>query len=300
MDDQIVFFTGSSHPTLGDEICRELEIPKGNLSLKAFPDGELSVEILEEVEGRDVFVLQSLGGSPNHHLMELLILVDALKRGAAKRVTAIIPYLSYSRQDRRDRPGTPITAKLVANLISSAGVDHLITCDLHSDQIEGFFEIPVTHLRCQQLLAHYAKKEIGEDCIVVAPDIGSIRIAEAMAKELNVELAVIKKERIDATQVRMKLIGDVANKQVLIPDDLCSTAGTVIAAAKLCKEKGAGKIIAATTHGLFVGGALEKIESSSLLTLLVTNTIPPKQASSKIKYISVAKMLAEAIKLNEN
>ncbi|NGX37062.1 MAG: Ribose-phosphate pyrophosphokinase, partial [Chlamydiae bacterium] len=290
MDDSIVFFAGSSHPELAEEICAQLNIAQSEISLKAFPDGELSVEILEDVEGRDVFILQSLGVNPNHYLMELLIIIDALKRSSAKSITAIVPYLSYCRQDRRDRPGTPITAKLVANLLSSAGVDHLITCDLHSDQVEGFFEIPVTHLRCQKLLSDHVKKSIEENFIVVAPDIGSIKIAETMAKFLDVELAVIKKERFNSFDVEMTLIGDVANKNVLIPDDLCSTAGTLISAAKLCKEKGAKKTIATATHGLFVGNAIEKIESSNLISLIVANTIPSKIQSSKILSASIASM----------
>jgi ribose-phosphate pyrophosphokinase len=190
----------------------------------------------------------------------------------------------------------------VANLLSSAGIHHLITFDLHSDQIEGFFEIPVTHLHCQELLCSHVKDLLEENCIVVAPDIGSIKIAEAMAKLLKVELAVIKKERLNSTDVEMTLIGDVAHKNVLIADDLCSTAGTLVAAAQLCQQRGAQKVVGAITHGLFVKDALAKIESSALQSLLITNTIPSHDShsrSTKINQISIAKIIAEAIRKKE-
>lgn len=299
MNNSPLFFAGSSHRELAIEICTELRIPLGAVSLGSFPDGEISVEILEDVRGRDVFILQSLAIDPNRYLMELLIMVDALKRSSAKSITAIVPYLGYCRQDRRNKPGVPITAKLVANLLSSAGTNHLMTFDLHSDQVEGFFEIPVTHLHCQELLCSHVKELLGENLIVVAPDIGSIKIAEAMAKLLKVDLAVIKKERLNSADVEMTLIGDVANKNVLITDDLCSTAGTLVAAAKLCQERGAQKVIGAITHGLFVKDAMAKIESSALLSLLTTNTIPPHDqlsASTKIDQISIAKIIAKAIR----
>lgn len=290
-----LFFAGSSHRELAQEICAELRIPLGAISLGSFPDGEISVEILEDVRGRDVFILQSLAADPNRYLMELLIIIDALRRSSAKSITAIVPYLSYCRQDRRNKPGVPITAKLVANLLSSAGTSHLMTFDLHSDQVEGFFEIPVTHLHCQELLSSHVKNLLGENLIVVAPDIGSIKIAEAMAKLLKVDMAVIKKERLNSVDVEMTLIGDVTNKNVLISDDLCSTAGTLVAAAKLCQKRGAQKISGAITHGLFVKDAIAKIESSALLSLLITNTIP-FSTSTKITQISVAKIIAKAIR----
>ncbi len=294
-----VFFTGSSHKDLALETCKELGIPLSPIALGTFPDGEISVELLQNVQGQNVFVLQSLALNPNQHLMELLIIIDALKRSSAKSITAIIPYLSYCRQDRRNKPGVPITAKLVANLLSSAGINHLITFDLHSDQVEGFFEVPVTHLRCQELLSQQIKPLIGDNSIVVAPDIGSIKIAETMAKQLHTGLAIIKKQRNSALQVEMSLIGDIKGKNVVIADDLCSTAGTLVTAAKLCRDLGAKDVIAAITHGLFVKQALEKIHSSSLSSLWITNTIPFLEdisQSKKIMKISTAKMIAEAIK----
>lgn len=296
MDNSIVFFAGSSHPELAQEICSELNILQGEISIKTFPDGELSIEILEDVEGRDVFVLQSLSGHPSHYLMELLIMIDALKRSSARNITAVVPYLSYCRQDRRDKPGTPITAKLVANLLASAGISHLITCDLHSDQIEGFFEIPVTHIHCQKLLSEHIKKMSEDNFIIVAPDMGSLKIAETMARSMDAELAVIKKNRLNAFDVDMTLIGDVRNKNVLIPDDLCSTAGTLVSAAKLCQEKGAKQVIATATHGLFVSNALDKIESSNIAFLVVSNTIPSHSLSSKITYVTISTLLADAIR----
>ncbi len=294
-----LLFAGSSHPELANEISVELGISLGRRDLSQFPDGELSVEIQEDVRGKDVFVLQSIAADPNRYLMELLIMIDALKRASAKSIVAIIPYFGYCRQDRKNKSGVAIAAKLVANLLVTAGATHLITCDLHADQIEGFFEIPVDHLHCQKLLCETAKKLIGENCSVVAPDIGSVKIAEAMAKLLNVDLVVVNKQRLNSFDVKATLIGDVANKNVLIADDLCSTGGTLVAAANLCREAGAKKIIAAVTHGLFVGNAMKKIESSTLESLFVTNSTPflgQFSKAAKIDTLSIAPMIAEAIK----
>ena len=294
MPNHPLFFTGSSHPQLAQKTCKEIGIPLGKLSLKLFPDNEISVEILEEVKGRDTYVLQSLAQDPQRHLMELLIIIDALKRSSAKTITAIIPYFTYCRQDRRDKPGVPITAKLVANLLSAAGIDHMITLDLHSDQVEGFFEIPVTHLHCQELLCANIQPRLGNNAIVVAPDIGSIKIAESMAKLLKVEMAVIKKNRLNSTDVEMSLIGDVSGKAVLIVDDICSTASTLVKAAELCQKRGAAQVYAVITHGLFVQEALAKIEASPLQQLVTTDTIPLSPAG-KIEQVSIAKILADSI-----
>lgn len=296
MKKQPFLFAGSSHLTLAKDVCKELKINLGRMDLNQFPDGETNVQVLENVRGCDVFILQSIVGEPNHYLFELLIIIDALKRSSAKSITAIIPYLGYCRQDRKNKPGVPITAKLVANVLATAGITNLITFDLHADQVEGFFETSVDHLHCQKLLSDVAKKIIGEECTVVAPDIGSIKIAESMTKLLDTELAVIKKERLNSFEVSMTLIGDVNNKSVLITDDLCSTAGTLVAAANLCRQEGAKKIIAAVTHGLFVGDAIKKIETSPLEYLLITDTIEPRGFfSNSIKSISVAPMIAKAI-----
>jgi ribose-phosphate pyrophosphokinase len=297
MAKQPILFAGSSNTKLAQAVCSELNIPLGRMLLDKFPDGETQVQILEEVRGSDVFILQSIAGEPNHYLFELLIIIDAIKRSAAKSVTAIIPYFGYCRQDRKNKLGVPITAKLVANVLTAAGITHLITFDLHADQVEGFFETTVDHLHCQKLLSDVAKQLMGGECMVIAPDIGSVKIAERVAKVLNVELAVIQKERINPSEVRMTLIGNVSNKHVLITDDLCSTAGTLIAAANLCREQGAEKIVAMVTHGLFVGDAITRIESSALDYIFITDTIQmPYLFSERIKIVSVAPMIAGAIR----
>lgn len=301
MAKETLLFSGSSHKTLAKEICKELKTSPGKILLGTFPDQEISVEILEDVRDKEVFVLQSLALDPQRYLLELLIIVDALKRASAKKITAIIPYYSYCRQDRRNKPGVPITAKLIANLLTASGVTHLITFDLHAEQIEGFFDIPVTHLHCQHLLAQQAKKICKTDTTVVAPDIGSIKIAEQTAKSLHLGLSVVKKERLSSVRVKTMLIGDVANKNVFIVDDMCSTAGTITAAAFLCKEMGAKKIIAGVTHGLFVADSLKKITASPIETLFVTNTICQKDrisATKKIHTISISKMIADEIRKN--
>lgn len=297
MNMQPRLFSGSSHVQLAKDVCSELQIDLGRMHLDRFPDGETNVEILEDVRGCDVFILQSIAGQPNHYLFELLIIIDALKRSSPKSITAIIPYLGYCRQDRRNKPGVPITAKLVANVLAAAKITSLITFDLHSDQVEGFFETTVEHLHCQNLLCNAVRSLIGEECIVVAPDIGSVKIAGHMAKLLDTELAVIKKERLNSFNVSMSLIGSVHNKNVLISDDLCSTAGTLVSAANLCRQEGAKRVIAAVTHGLFVGDAIKNIESSALEYLLITDTVEPQIAfSESIKTVSVAPMISDAIK----
>lgn len=290
-----ILFAGSSNLKLAQDVSQELKINLGHMVLNQFPDGETNVQVLENVRGRDVFILQSIVGEPNHYLFELLIIIDAIKRSSPKSITAVIPYLGYCRQDRKNKPGVPITAKLVANVLTTAGITNLITFDLHADQVEGFFETNVDHLHCQKLFSDITKKLMGNDCMIVAPDIGSIKIAESMAKLCDTKLAVIKKERLNPFEVSMTLIGTVNNKNVLIVDDLCSTAGTLVEAANLCRLQGAKTIIAAVTHGLFVGDAIKKIEASALEYILVTDTIQIRSASSFIKTVSIAPMVAEAI-----
>lgn len=299
MDTQSLIFCGSSHQNLGEEISAILKVPLGNIQLSQFPDKEISIEILERVQGRNVFVIQSIALDPNFYLMELLIIVDALKRASAKNITAIIPYFGYCRQDRKDKPGVPITAKLIANMLTAAGITHLVTFDLHASQLEGFFEIPVTHLHCQKLLVDFALPLLGKDYLVIAPDIGSIKRAEKVAKLMEADFAIIEKRRISSMDVKMTLIGTLSAKNILIADDICSTANTLVSAAKLCKEHGAEKIIATVTHGVCSGNAIEQIENSPLNHLIVTNTIPffnRFNSSTKILSTSVAPLIANEIK----
>lgn len=295
----LLIFNGSSHPFLGVELSEHLGVSLGKRDLHLFPDGEISLAILEPVQGTPVYVLQSLGIDPNFHLMELFILIDALKRSSAEKVTVILPYYAYARQDRQDRPGAPITAKLLANLLTLAGADRLIVLDLHSEQIEGFFDIPVEHLQSHRVLIPYCKKLHLEDVVVVAPDKGGIRIAGIYAKELNAPIALIDKERLNPFEVEMRLfVGNVKDKTVLLVDDMCSTGGTLVNAAKVCSDLGARKIIAAVGHGLLIGQSVEDIENSKIELLVTTNTLPVSdkvQSHPKIHVVSIAPLLAEAI-----
>lgn len=294
-----ILFSGSSHVSLSNEIASILGISLGKIDLRVFPDGEIFVQILEPVRNQSVSVVQSLFPNPNFQLMELLIIIDALKRSGASSIHAILPYYCYARQDRVNKSGSPITAKLVANLLTKAGVDHVVTLDLHSDQIEGFFDIPVTQLRAAPLLIESCKELALENCIVVAPDKGSIKIASAYGKALGFPIALIDKKRIDPLQTETHLfIGDVAGKTVLLPDDMCSAASTLVNAAKACAELGAKRIIAAAGHGLFVGDAIKLIEKSPLELVITTNTLPHSLEvinNPKIKIVPISPIIAETI-----
>jgi ribose-phosphate pyrophosphokinase len=284
---------------LANEIAKYLGVSLGKLSLDKFPDGEINVEIGENVRGRDVFVVQSIALAPNEYLMELLIIIDALKRASAKSIAAVIPYFGYSRQDRKDKPRVPITAKLVANMLVNAGAARIVTMDLHTGQLEGFFDIPVDHLHARPELA----KAVGglnlNRCMVATADVGSIKLARDMARHLGVDLAIVDKHRISATCLeKITVIGDVEGKDILLADDMCSTASTLTSAAKACREKGATRVFAAVTHGLFVSDAIEKLEESALELLLVTNTIASTdkiRGCKKIATISVASLFGQAI-----
>lgn len=296
-----LLFAGSSHPTLAQEVADHLDLPLGKLHLEQFPDGELGVEIQESVRGRDVYVVQTIARRPNHYLMELLLIVDALKRSSAKSVTAVLPYYGYCRQDRKDRPRVPITAKLVADLLQVAGVTHMVTIDLHADQLQGFFNLPVEGLHARPVLLERLQQTLPDlrNLVVVAPDVGSVKLARAFAVQLGVEMAVVDKTRVDAQQVKVTtVIGTVEGKDVLLADDMCSTGSTLVSAAKACREKGALRIFAAVTHGLFVGPAVERIADSPIEALLVGNTIPGNDqiaSCEKIIPVSVAMPFARAI-----
>lgn len=243
--------------------------------------------------------MQTMALEPNFYLMELLVVVDALKRASAKSVTAVIPYFGYCRQDRKDKPRVPITAKLVANVLTAAGVSRVLTIDLHAPQVEGFFEIPVDHLFARSALSEAFKEYRLTDFVVVAPDIGSVKIARSFANHLNVEMAIVDKGRISPTEVSAAaVIGDVKGKDVLLADDMCTTAGTLVSAAKACQEKGANRIFAAVTHGIFVGQAVERIQESPVEAVLTTNTVPYTsrlKGFDKLKVVTIAPLIAHGI-----
>lgn len=295
----ILLFAGSSHPVLAKEIADYLGIQLGKIVLERFPDGEISLEILENVRGRDTFVFQTVALDPNNYLMELLIMIDALKRASARSIAAVIPYFGYCRQDRKDRPRVPITAKLVANLLVNAGATRILTMDLHAGQLQGFFDIPVDNLHSRPVLAEAFKEIKKDDFLVVTPDIGSVKLARAYASHLGVDMAFVDKQRIDATEIESAtVVGNVKGKDVLLADDMCSTGGTLVSAAKACREKGAHKIFAAVTHGLLVGNAIEKIEKSPIEALFISNTIPVTDRlkhCTKLRIVSIAPLFGQAI-----
>lgn len=295
-----LLFSGSSHPALSQAVAHLLEIPLASVALYRFPDGETSVEVLEEVYRRDVFVVQSIVIDPNNYLVELLLLVDALKRGSARTITAIIPYFGYCRQDRRDREGKSISAKMIANLLATAGIQRLITCDLHTGQIEGFFEIPVDHLSCQPLFVEAVSSRFATPPLVLAPDIGSIKRGEKIARALQTDLVVVEKRRLSEQKIEMQLIGSVEGRELLIVDDICSTGTTLLSALSLCIEQGARSIIAAVTHLLTGEAAAQAISASPLTTFLTTDTVPLQQASPPygrppFVFLSVAPLIAARI-----
>ena len=296
---QPLLFAGSSHPQLAEEIALHLGINLGKMLLGQFPDGETSVQILESVRGQDVFIVQSVALDPNFYLMELLIIIDAVRRASARTIAAVIPYYGYCRQDRKDKPRVPITAKLIANLLVEAGANRILTVDLHAGQLQGFFDIPVDHLHSRSAMIREIRKAGLGDCVVVAPDIGSVKIAREYASLLGLDLAVVEKKRLSATDVcDVTVIGDVKGKNVLLADDMCSTGATLVSAAKACQEKGAQRAYGVVTHGLCVDGAVQLIENSTLEAVWMSNTIPETDRfkdATKFKTISIAPLLAHAI-----
>jgi ribose-phosphate pyrophosphokinase len=288
-------FAGTSHPELAQQIAGCLGISLGKARIEMFPDGEIGVHVLESVRGRDVFIVQSMARNPNFYLMELLILIDAFKRASARSIIAVVPYYGYARQDRRGKAREPITAKLVADLLQRAGVTRVLTMDLHTEQIQGFFDIPVDNLYARSILVETLSKQKMNHCVVVAPDIGSIKMARGYAEALKVDLAIVDKRRVSAKQVEMAaLIGDVMGKDVLLVDDMCSTGGTLKTAARVCKQAGAKRIFAAVTHGLFVGSGLE---DSEIEKIIMSNTVPtPESVERKsLEVVSVAPLFSKAI-----
>jgi ribose-phosphate pyrophosphokinase len=261
-----------------------------------FPDGEIGVRILESVRGRDVFIVQSIARNPNFYLMELLILVDAMKRASARSIIAVIPYYGYARQDRRGKEREPITAKLVADLLQRSGITRVLTMDLHTEQIQGFFDIPVDNLYARPLIVEALSKLKMDEFVVVTPDIGSIKLARSYAEALKVDLAIVDKRRVSAKQVEMTaLIGDVKDKNILLVDDMCSTGGTLKTAVRVCKQAGARDVRVAVTHGLFVGKGL--LEDSGIEKIVMSNTVPaPETIDQKsLEIVTVAPLFAKAI-----
>jgi ribose-phosphate pyrophosphokinase len=300
MPDVLTLITGNAHRGLAQDVARHLGTTLANTTVATFSDGETSLQINENVRGADVFVIQPTSTPVNHNIMELLLVIDALKRASAKRITAVIPYYGYARQDRKDRPRVPISSKLVADIITAAGTQRLLTVDLHAGQIQGFFNIPVDHLYAAPVLLDYIKRSEFKDPVVVSPDAGGVERARAFAKRLKASLAIIDKrrERANVSEV-MNVIGDVKGRDALILDDLIDTAGTVVTAASALKEKGARNVCAACTHAVLSGPAIERINSSSLEELIVTDTIPldnKKEQCPKLTVLSIAQLLAEAIK----
>jgi ribose-phosphate pyrophosphokinase len=301
MHDKIRVFTGNSNPALAQKICDCLHVPIGAARVRNFSDGEIMIEIAENVRGRDVYVIQSTCAPTNNNLMELLIMTDALKRASAATITAVIPYYGYARQDRKAAPRTPITAKLVADLITTAGIDRVVTIDLHAGQIQGFFNIPVDNLYAAPVMLDYLKNRFkGEKVVMVSPDAGGTERARAFAKRLECTLAVIDKRRTGPNVAEvMHLIGDVRGKIAIILDDMIDTAGTLTQAAKALKENGASAIYACATHGVLSGPAIERINNSEIEEIVLTDTIPlgdKEQQTGKVRMLSVADLLAEAIR----
>ncbi len=292
---ELKIFSGRANRTLAEKICQAAGIPLGNAGIRNFSDGEIWVKYIENIRGDDVFVIQPTQ-PPAENLVELLILLDAAKRASAKRVTAVIPYFGYARQDRKDQPRVAITAKLVANLITKAGADRVLTMDLHTAQIQGFFDIPMDHLYASVVLIEHIRKLNISNLAVVSPDVGSIKLARSYAKRLDAELILIDKRRprVNETEV-MNIIGNVKGKNVLIVDDLIDTGNTFVNAVYALKEAGAGEVYGACTHPILSGDAYTKIESSPINQLVVTDSIPLKNNSNKITVLSVARLFAEAI-----
>lgn len=303
---QIKLFSGNAHRKLAEAICKELNVPCGNCEVGKFSDGEIFVNIAETVRGCDVFIIQPTSSPVNDNLMEALILIDALKRASAGRINAVIPYYGYARQDRKTKAREPITAKLVANLLTEAGTDRVISMDLHAGQIQGYFDIPVDHLSGIPILAEYFKDMIDEDTVVVSPDIGGVVRARNFASILDLPIAIIEKRRPKANVSEvMNVIGDIKDKNVILVDDIVDTAGTITKAAEVLKNIGAKHVYACATHAVLSGPAIERIDNSVIEKFVVTDTIPltDEKKIDKIEVVSVAPIFAEAIRrihLNES
>ncbi|MBT0666082.1 ribose-phosphate pyrophosphokinase [Geobacter pelophilus] len=302
MEDKIKVFCGNSNPVLAEKICKSLGVPLGSAKVKTFSDGEIMVEIGENVRGRDVYLIQSTCAPTNNNLMELLIMMDAVKRASAATITAVIPYYGYARQDRKVAPRTPISSKLVADLLTTSGADRVVTVDLHAGQIQGFFNIPVDNLYAAPVILSHLKSRFPDsnEIVMVSPDAGGTERARAFAKRLGCTLAIIDKRRTGPNVAEvMHLIGEVRDKTAIILDDMIDTAGTLTQAAKALKSHGARAIHACATHGVLSGPAIDRINSSDIEELIITDTVPlgdKSLQSNKIKVLTSAELLAEAIR----
>jgi ribose-phosphate pyrophosphokinase len=297
--DRIKIFSGSANPSLAEAMCRQLGLELGQIKLKRFSDGEINLQLLENVRGADCFVVQPTCSPVEFHLMEILCMMDALKRSSAERITAVLPYYGYGRQDRKDKPRVPISAKLVASLLETAGADRIMALDLHAAQIQGFFDVPVDHLFFRPVMIDYFKPQNVEDLTVVSPDAGGVERARSVAKRLNAPLAIIDKRREEANVAEvMNVIGDVSGQNCLIVDDLIDTAGTLVRGSEALLEYGAKSVSACATHAVLSGPAVERIAASAIQEVIFSNSIPLSDEAArcgKIRQLSVAPLLARAV-----
>ncbi len=297
MEAELKIFSGTAHPVLAGEIAGYLGTKLSDATVTHFPDGESFVKINENIRGRDIFIVQPTCPPTNENIMELLIMVDAARRASAERITAVIPFYGYARQDRKDQPRVPITAKLVANLLTAAGVSRVLTMDLHAGQIQGFFDIPVDHLYAKPVLIKYIReKNLSGDWVVVSPDVGGMKMAHSYSKALGCPLAIVAKNRVSATEVvAMEVIGDVKGKNILMVDDISETAGTLTSAAKLLREHGAERIFAGVSHAVLNEQGQQRINESEIEELVSTNSTP-HALGDKVKVVSIAGLLGEGIR----
>src|ERR1700716_259019 len=295
-------FSGSANRELAERICKYIGIPLGQATISSFPDGETYVKIDENVRGRDVFIVQPTSPPTNEHLMELLIMVDAARRASADRITAVIPFFGYARQDRKDQPRVPITAKLVANLLHASGVNRVLTMDLHAQQVQGFFDIPVDHLYSMPVLIKYLRTRLKKKTVVVSPDVGGLKMASAYAQALSANLAIVAKQRKSATETKaLYVIGEVEGCDVLLVDDLTETAGTLTSAATVLKEHGALKIYAGVSHAVLVDVAIPRLQKSEIEELITTNSTPVRTVEGfKTTVLCISELLGEGMKRIHN
>ena len=301
-DARLKIFTGNSNRLLAEEICRHIGVPLGEATVTSFPDGESFVKINENIRGADVFIVQSTCPPSNHHLMELLIMMDAARRASAQRITAVMPFYGYARQDRKDQPRVPITAKLVANLLVAAGANRVLTMDLHSQRIQGFFDIPVDHLYASPVFFDYLAKTRKGNLVVCSPDVGGMKMAAAYAEMLDAGLGLVAKKRMSATTVEaINVVGEVNGCDVLLVDDITETAGTLIAAAKILRDSGALSVRAAVSHCILSELAYERLKTGLIDELITTNSIPNDPRGLPITALSIASLLGDAIvRINSN